>query len=109
MNAKSLTLALTALAASLLAPATSAHASEAIIKKARCIACHAVDKPRIGPPYVQVAAKYKGDAAAAERLFHKVREGGSGVWGEMPMPPQATGTISDDDLKKAIQWILELN
>lgn len=85
-----------------------AAASEAIIKKARCVACHAVDAKRVGPAYLEVAAKYKGDAAAPDRLFQKIRQGGSGVWGQVPMLPHPADKISDDDLKAAVAWILSL-
>jgi len=85
-----------------------ALASEAIIKKARCVACHAVDKKLVGPAYKDVAAKYRGDAAAPALLFNKVRNGGSGNWGEIPMIPHPADKISDDDLKTAIKWILAL-
>jgi cytochrome c len=83
-------------------------ASEAIVKKARCVACHAVDAKRVGPAYQEVAAKYKGDAAAPDRLFQKVRQGGAGVWGQVPMLPHPADKISDEDLKAAIAWILSL-
>ena len=94
-----------------LALGTSAPASatEAIVKKARCVACHAVDTKRVGPAYKDVAAKYKGDAGAPARLFAKVREGGSGVWGQVPMMAHPADKISDDDLKAAIHWILALD
>ena len=85
-----------------------ASASEAIVKKARCVACHAVDAKRVGPAYKEVAAKYKGDAGAPARLFDKVRNGGSGVWGQVPMMAHPADKISDDDLKAAIHWILAL-
>ena len=81
-------------------------ASEAIVKKARCVACHAVDAKRVGPAYKEVAAKYKGDAGAPARLFEKVRNGGSGVWGQVPMMAHPADKISDDDLKAAIKWVL---
>ncbi|WP_374326718.1 c-type cytochrome [Azonexus sp.] len=96
------------LAASLLAPALSAHASEAIVKKARCVACHAVDAKRVGPAYKDVAAKYRGDAKAPAALFDKVRHGGSGNWGTVPMLPHPADKISDDDLRQAIAWVLSL-
>lgn len=96
------------LAASLFAPALSAHASEAIVKKARCVACHAVDVKRVGPAYKDVAAKYRGDAKAPAVLFDKVRHGGSGNWGTVPMLPHPADKISDDDLKQAIAWVLSL-
>ncbi|MBS1158865.1 MAG: Cytochrome c, class [Proteobacteria bacterium] len=95
------------LAATLLS-ATQAQASEAIIKKARCVACHATDKKLVGPAYKEVASKYRSDAGAPERLFAKVRQGGSGNWGEIPMLPHPADKISDDDLKSAIHWILAL-
>ncbi|PKO85586.1 MAG: cytochrome C [Betaproteobacteria bacterium HGW-Betaproteobacteria-12] len=101
-------LALPLLAASLLAVAKPALASEDIVKKARCVACHAVDQKRVGPPYKEVAAKYKGDAKAPAMLFEKVRHGGSGNWGTVPMLPHPADKISDDDLKAAISWILAL-
>lgn len=87
---------------------SSVQASEAIIKKARCVACHTVDTKRIGPPYKEVAEKYRGDAGAAERLMHKVRNGGSGAWGDIPMPPNGTDKINDADLALAVEWILSL-
>jgi cytochrome c len=88
--------------------ATPALASEAIVKKARCVACHAIDKKLVGPAYKDVGAKYRGDASAPGKLFDKVRAGGSGNWGEIPMMPNGADKISDDDLKAAINWILTL-
>ncbi|MGE5469257.1 MAG: c-type cytochrome [Bacteroidota bacterium] len=88
--------------------AAPAQASEAIIKKARCVACHAVDKKLVGPAYRDVASKYRGDAAAPGHLFDKVRHGGSGVWGDIPMIPHPADKISDADLNAAISWILAL-
>ena len=92
----------------LVAVAAPATASEAIIKKARCVACHAIDKKLVGPAYKDVAAKYRDQAEAPAKLFTKVRQGGAGVWGEIPMTPNPADKISDDDLKAAIAWILEL-
>lgn len=92
------------------AVAAPAHAAdgEAIVKKARCVACHAVDAKRVGPAYKEVAAKYKGDTKAPGHLFDKVRHGGSGNWGNVPMIPHAEDKISNDDLHAAIKWILSL-
>lgn len=109
MKQKSPLLVLPLLAASLLTVASPARASEEIVKKARCVACHAVDQKRVGPPYKEVAAKYKGDAKAPAMLFEKVRHGGSGNWGTVPMLPHPADKISDDDLKAAIAWILALH
>ncbi|WP_079435899.1 c-type cytochrome [Zoogloea sp. LCSB751] len=90
------------------AAATPALASEEIIKKARCVACHAVDQKRVGPAYKEVAAKYKGHPEAEAMLISKVRHGGTGTWGQIPMPPHGTDKISDADLKAAVEWILKL-
>ena len=65
-------------------------AAEALMKKDGCAVCHSVDKKIVGPSYQEVAAKYKGDAGAAAKLIKKVKDGGSGVWGPVPMPPNAT-------------------
>ncbi|MBS0372709.1 MAG: c-type cytochrome [Proteobacteria bacterium] len=90
------------------AAATPAMASEEIIKKARCVACHAVDQKRVGPAYKDVAAKYKGHPEAEAMLIAKVRNGGTGTWGQIPMPPHGPDKISDADLKAAVEWILKL-
>jgi cytochrome c len=82
----------------------AAHASEDLAKKAGCTACHANDKRIIGPSYADVAKKYKGDAKAEAALADKVRKGGSGVWGAIPMP--ANTAVSDADLKSIIKWVL---
>ena len=105
------TLLLPLLAAATLAASTAARADdgESIVKKARCIACHAVDSKRVGPAYKDVAAKYKGDTKAPGALFEKVRLGGSGNWGQIPMIPHPADKISDEDLKAAIHWILALD
>jgi cytochrome c len=81
-------------------------AAEAMMKKDGCAACHAVDKKVIGPAYQEVAAKYKGDAKAAAMLADKVKKGGVGVWGQIPMPPNAQ--VSDADIKDLVTWILTL-
>ena len=82
------------------------EAGEALIKKNGCTACHANDKKVIGPAYIDVAAKYKGDASATTKLMDKVKKGGSGVWGPVPMPPHPQ--ISDADLKTMVTYILSL-
>jgi cytochrome c len=98
--------------AAVLLVAGNAHAAldmagaEAMMKKDGCGACHAVDKKLIGPSYQEVAAKYKGDKDAAAKLVKKVKEGGSGVWGQVPMPPNAA--TPDADVKALVDWILTL-
>ena len=78
----------------------------AMMQKDGCSACHAVDKKIVGPSYQEVAAKYKGDKDALAKLTQKVKAGGSGVWGPVPMPPNAQ--IPDADIKALVSWILAL-
>ncbi len=86
----------------LVAPA--ARASDELAKKHNCLACHQVDKKVIGPSYQEVAAKYKGQADAATLLADKIKKGGVGVWGQIPMPPNAA--VPDDDLKALVAWVM---
>ena len=65
----------------LAAGAVQADAGEDLLKKSGCTACHSIDKKLVGPPYVEVAAKYKGDAGAAAKLAEKVKKGGLGRLG----------------------------
>ncbi len=89
--------------------APAAFADElALATKAGCTACHAVDKKLVGPAYQDVAKKYKGQADVSAKLIEKVRKGGSGVYGPIPMPANDTAKISDADLKAVIAWILKL-
>jgi cytochrome c len=86
----------------LVAVASPALADEALAKKYACTACHAVDKKLVGPAYKDVAAKYKGDAKAEAKLAEKVKKGGSGVWGQVPMPPNPN--VPDADVAKLVKW-----
>jgi cytochrome c len=83
-----------------------AQTGEDLIKKDGCVACHATDKKVIGPAFVEVAAKYKGDPKAPAMLAKKVKEGGSGVWGQVPMPPNSQ--VGDADIKTIVAYILSL-
>jgi cytochrome c len=85
-------------------PALPAPADEDLARKSGCFACHAIDKKVVGPAYKEVAAKYKGDKDAEAKLFKKVKEGGVGVWGQVPMPPN--GHVKDEDLKTLVKWVL---
>ncbi len=93
-----------ALAGSMLA-AGQASANQALAQKSGCMACHSIDKKVLGPAYKDVAAKYKGDASAEAKLVAKVKAGGSGVWGPMPMPANSP-QVKDDDIKTIVKWIL---
>ena len=93
-------------AAMLAAGAAQAQDAKALLQKSGCTACHSDDKKLVGPAYKDVAAKYKGDAAAAGKLAEKVKKGGSGVWGPVPMPPNAN--VKDDDIKTMVAYVLTL-
>jgi cytochrome c len=86
--------------------ALPALADEALAKSKNCMACHAVDKKLVGPSYKDIAKKYAGDAAAADKLAAKIKQGGSGVWGAIPMP--ANPQVSDADAKKLATWALSI-
>ncbi len=82
----------------------SAQASEDLAKKSGCTACHAIDKKILGPAYKDVAAKYKGDAKAEAMLVEKVKKGGAGNWGQVPMTPHPA--LSDAEIKTLVKWVL---
>ena len=101
------TAALTALlAAAPVHAALDKAAAEALMKKDGCAACHAIDKKIIGPAYVDVAVKYKGDKDAVAKLSKKVKDGSSGVWGPIPMPPNTA--TSPADITELVSWIMTL-
>jgi len=85
--------------------AGQASANQALAQKSGCLACHSVDKKVLGPSFKDVAAKYKGDKGAEAKLVAKVKAGGSGVWGPMPMPANSP-QVKDEDIKTIVQWVL---
>ena len=96
-------LALTA-AAGLFAATAPAFASADLAKAKNCMACHATDKKLVGPAYKDVAAKYAGQKDAVDKLAQKIIKGGSGVWGPVPMPPNAN--VSEAEAKTLAAWVL---
>ena len=84
--------------------ATPALADQALLKKNNCMTCHAVDKKLVGPSYKDVANKYRGQSDAADKLAKKIRAGGSGVWGPIPMPSHPQ--VSEADAKTMAIFIL---
>ena len=84
----------------------AAHADEALAKKHNCTACHQIDKKSVGPSYKDVAKKYKGQADAPAKLAEKVKKGGQGVWGQIPMPPNPA--VPDADIAKLVAWVLAM-
>jgi len=81
-----------------------AMADQALAASKNCMACHAVDKKLVGPSYQEVAAKYKADKSAVDKLATKIVKGGSGVWGAVPMP--ANPQVSEAEAKKLAVWVL---
>jgi cytochrome c len=88
------------------AAALPALANEELAKKNACTACHAIDKKVVGPSFKEVAAKYRGDAKAEALLNAKVKNGGVGTWGQVPMPPNST--VKDADIATLVKWVLSL-
>ena len=92
-------------AALTLAAALPAQASEALAKKHMCTTCHVVKGAKtIGPTYAEVAKKYAAQKDAEAKLADKVKKGGQGVWGQVPMPPNAA--VPDADIKVLVKWVL---
>jgi cytochrome c len=96
------------LAAGLMSAAASVFAADAdgmaIARGNACMGCHAVDRKLVGPSFQQIAEKYKGDAQAPAKLALKVKKGGAGVWGSIPMPSHPA--MSDADVKTVVAWVL---
>ena len=81
-------------------------ASEDLAKQKACLACHQIDKKLVGPSYKDIAAKYKTDKDAEKKLAVKVRAGGTGVWGQIPMP--ANPSVSEAEAATLVKWILAM-
>lgn len=104
---KKILIAIAAVAGIMAGGAAHADAAKAkqLAQKYNCLACHAEDKKLVGPAYKDVAKKYKGDSGAVAKLSTKIKSGGSGVWGTIPMPPN---NVPDADIKALVDWILSL-
>ncbi|SRR5258706_4819605 len=87
------------------AAAVSESEAVALTAKYNCKVCHTTNKKLVGPSYQDVAKKYSGDATSASKLAIKIKQGGSGAWGSIPMPPN---NVPDPDLKKLVEWILSV-
>ncbi len=93
---------ISALVATGLVASAPAFANKDLATKSGCMACHAVDKKLVGPAYQEVAKKYKASDEAM--LVDKVKKGGKGNWGQIPMPPN--DKLKDEDLKTLVKWVL---
>ncbi len=85
----------------------NADAAKALAEKNLCLACHKVEEKSVGPSFRDIAKKYQGDAKAQPALIAKLKKGGKGVWGTVPMPPAKD--VPDEDLKTMVAWILSLS
>lgn len=104
---KAFLMAIAAAGSLMVAAQASADANSDLAQKSGCMACHGVDKKIMGPAFKDVAAKYKGNKEAEAKLVAKVKAGGSGVWGPMPMPANSP-RISDADITTMVKWILTM-
>jgi len=84
--------------------AAMADAGLDLAKAKNCLACHAVATKVVGPAYKDVAAKYAGQKDAEGKLVTKVMKGGSGVWGQVPMP--ANPQVSEAEAHTLVKWVL---
>jgi cytochrome c len=85
---------------------TTAQADQSLATAKNCMGCHAIDKKILGPSYKDVAAKYKSDKAAPDKLAAKIVAGGAGSWGVVAMP--ANPQVNDADAKRLALWVLNL-
>ncbi|UVL42432.1 c-type cytochrome [Pseudomonas sp. B21-040] len=86
------------------APAAKVDAM-ALLQSNGCLACHSIDQKVVGPAYHAVAAKYAGDPQALVKVASSIQHGGTGKWGNIPMPPFAQ--ISPDNLQTLATFILQ--
>ena len=84
--------------------ATASKGPAALFKNENCSACHAPNAKLVGPSIADISRKYEGQSAALDKLMAKVKSGGAGVWGSIPMPPQSQ--LSDEDRKTLVSWVL---
>ncbi|HXZ55427.1 MAG TPA: c-type cytochrome [Burkholderiales bacterium] len=92
------------LALALSSGASLAADAQQLLKEKACLSCHQLDKKLVGPAYKDVAAKYKSRKDAEAYLVGKIKGGSTGVWGQIPMPPN--GTVNDAEAKTLAKYIL---
>lgn len=86
------------------APAAAGAGVAPLLQKHTCVACHGMETKLVGPGFREIAKKYAGRGDAAAYLAGKIRAGGTGVWGGVPMPPQ---TLPETDAKAIAQWLAD--
>ena len=105
---KSIVVSVTVAAGLMIAGSAMAVDMPEIAKKNNCTACHAIDKKVVGPSWMDISKKYKGDATAAEKLLVKVSKGGAGAWGSMPMPANDAAGKKQPEMKELVAFIMAL-
>ena len=83
----------------------SGNSEEKLARENGCAGCHALDARVVGPSFREVAARYAADPDAARKLQQKIRSGGQGAWGQVPMPPHPD--LADADLDRLVGWVLQ--
>lgn len=79
----------------------------ALAKKSGCLACHSIEKKIVGPAWMDVSKKYQGQAEIRDKLVNKVKTGGKGAWGQVPMPPYSP-RVADQDIGALVDFVLSL-
>ena len=80
--------------------------ASSLAQQQNCMSCHSVARPFMGPALQDVAAKYADAATRAAYLAHKIMDGSTGVWGQVPMP--ANTQLTPDQAATLADWILTL-
>ncbi|MBA1236615.1 c-type cytochrome [Stutzerimonas nitrititolerans] len=100
---KKILVPLFALSGALMLQTAIAQDGEALFKSKPCAACHSIDAKLVGPAFKEVAAKYAGQEGAADLLAGHIKNGSQGVWGPIPMPPNA---VTEEEAKILAEWVL---
>lgn len=86
---------------------TGALANADLAAKSGCLACHRADVKVVGPAYQEVAKRYAKDKGAEAKLIKSINEGGTGKWGQIPMPPKGgSTTVTEAEVQALAKWIL---
>ena len=88
------------------AAALAADDGEALFNGKKCASCHKLDAKSVGPSLKAISTKYAEDKDAQAKLEAKVRAGGAGAWGTMPMPRVPASSASDEEVKVIVAWML---
>ena len=100
---KKILVPLFALSGALMLQPAIAQDGEALFKSKPRAACHSIDAKLVGPAFKEVAAKYAGQEGAADMLAGHIKNGSQGVWGPIPMPPNA---VTEEEAKILAEWVL---